>query len=53
MSEEKENLEENKIENNEEVKKNELDELLKTKQELEETTDRLKRCHYICYKRIV
>ena len=43
MSEEKENLEENKIENNEEVKKNELDELLKTKQELEETTDRLKR----------
>ena len=43
MSEEKENLEENKIENNEEVKINETDELLKTKQELEETTDRLKR----------
>lgn len=40
MSEEKENLEENKIEN-EEVK--ESDELSKTKQELEETTDRLKR----------
>lgn len=40
MSEEKENLEENKIEN-EEVK--EADELSKTKQELDETTDRLKR----------
>ena len=40
MSEEK--LEENKIEN-EEVKLNEKDELAKTKQELEETTDRLKR----------
>jgi len=39
MSEEKENLEENK---NEEVVK-ESDELVKTKQELEETTDRLKR----------
>ena len=39
MSEEKENLEENKIE---EVVK-ESDELVKTKQELEETTDRLKR----------
>ena len=42
MSEEKENLEENKIEN-EEVKTNGTDELAKTKQELEETTDRLKR----------
>ena len=42
MSEEKENLEENKIEN-EEIKINNLDELTKTKQELEETTDRLKR----------
>ena len=40
MSEE--NLEENKIEN-EEVKENGTDELSKTKQELEETTDRLKR----------
>ena len=40
MSEE--NLEENKIEN-EEVKTNGTDELAKTKQELEETTDRLKR----------
>ena len=40
MSEE--NLEENKIEN-EEVKENEKGELAKTKQELEETTDRLKR----------
>ena len=40
MSEEK--LEENKIEN-EEVKASETDELAKTKQELEETTDRLKR----------
>ena len=40
MSEE--NLEENKIEN-EEVKSNGADELTKTKQELEETTDRLKR----------
>ena len=39
MSEEKENLEENK---KEEVVK-ELDELVKTKQELEETTDRFKR----------
>ncbi len=39
MSEEKENLEENK---KEEVVK-ESDELVKTKQELEETTDRLKR----------
>ena len=39
MSEEKENLEENK---NEEVVKG-SDELVKTKQELEETTDRLKR----------
>ena len=42
MSEEKENLEENKIEN-EEIKENGTDELAKTKQELEETTDRLKR----------
>ena len=42
MSEEKENLEENKIEN-EEVKENGTDELSKVKQELEETTDRLKR----------
>ena len=42
MAEEKENLEENKIEN-EEVKVNGADELAKTKQELEETTDRLKR----------
>lgn len=42
MSEEKENLEENKIEN-EEVKARENGELSKTKQELEETTDRLKR----------
>ena len=42
MSEEKQNLEENKIEN-EEVKLNGTDELAKTKQELEETTDRLKR----------
>lgn len=42
MSEEKQNLEENKIEN-EEVKSNGADELTKTKQELEETTDRLKR----------
>jgi len=41
MSEEKEKLEENKIENKEVAK--ELDELVKTKQELEETTDRLKR----------
>jgi molecular chaperone GrpE len=40
MSEE--NLEKNKIEN-EEVKTNGTDELAKTKQELEETTDRLKR----------
>ena len=40
MSEEKENLEENKIEK-EEAKTN--NELVKTKQELEETTDRLKR----------
>ena len=40
MSEE--NLEENKIENEEE-KANGTDELAKTKQELEETTDRLKR----------
>ena len=39
MAEEKENLEENKIE---EVVK-ESDELIKTKQELEETTDRFKR----------
>ena len=42
MSEEKQNLEENKIEN-EEVKSNGIGELAKTKQELEETTDRLKR----------
>ena len=42
MSEEKQNLEENKIEN-EEVKSNGTGELAKTKQELEETTDRLKR----------
>ena len=42
MSEEKENLEENKIENKEE-KANGIDELTKTRQELEETTDRLKR----------
>ena len=42
MSEEKENLEENKIEN-EEVKENGTDESSKVKQELEETTDRLKR----------
>lgn len=43
MSEEKnENLEENKIEN-EEAKTNETDELSRVKQELEETTDRLKR----------
>lgn len=42
MSEEKEKLEENKIEK-EEVKLNGTDELAKTKQELEETTDRLKR----------
>ena len=37
-----ENLQESKIEN-EEVKTNGTDELVKTKQELEETTDRLKR----------
>ena len=44
MSEEKEFLEEIKVENNnEEIKTNQSDELLKTKQELEETTDRLKR----------
>ena len=42
MSEEKENLEENKIENKE-IEVNGTDELAKTKQELEETTDRLKR----------
>lgn len=43
MSEEKkEDLEENKIEK-EEVKTSETDELSKTKQELDETTDRLKR----------
>lgn len=43
MSEEKEEkVEENKIEK-EEVKVNENDELSKTKQELDETTDRLKR----------
>ncbi len=42
MSEEKENLEENKI-GNEELKTNGADELANTKQELEETTDRLKR----------